>query len=66
MNNFDPEFEKLREKFEKGLISVFKLTQEEIERLTEYYKKEIESNERDIAETKNKIKHLKNKIDNLV
>lgn len=66
MITYDLEFEKLRESFEKGKILATDLSKEQMEKLTNYYKKEIETNKRDIAETDRKIKNLKKKIDDLV
>lgn len=66
MITYDPNFEKLRNDFEKGKILVDDLTSEQMEKLSKYYKKEIETNKIDIAITDKKIKNLKNKIDNLV
>lgn len=66
MTNYDSKFEKLRENYEKGIISENDLSLEEMEKLADYYKKEIEGNKREIEETKYKIKQLKKKIDNII
>lgn len=66
MITYNSDFEKLRLNFESGKITIEDLTKEEIEALSNYYKKEIETNKRDILATDKKIKNLKNKIDNLV
>lgn len=66
MDKYDPNFEKVKSDFEKGIISVVDLNEEYLERLTKYYKNEIEYNKKEIEITKNKIKSLKNKIDNIV
>lgn len=66
MITYDSNFEKLKKNFEEGKISIDNLTNEQMEKLSQYYKKEIESNKIDIAITDKKIKNLKNKIDNLV
>lgn len=63
---YDSDFEKLKLDFENGKIAIEKLTENQIEMLSNYYKKEIETNKRDILITNKKIKNLKNKIDNLV
>ena len=47
MNN--DEFEKLRLEYEKGKIAVKELSYEEINKLSEYYKDEIETNKREKA-----------------
>ncbi len=65
MITYDFEFEKLRDDFEKGKIAIEDLTQKQMEKLSNYYKKEIETNKRDIIETNRKIKNLKKKIDDL-
>lgn len=66
MITYNLEFEKLREDLEKGKILITDLTKEQMEELTDYYKKEIETNKMDIAITDRKIKNLKKKIDDLV
>ena len=66
MINYDSDFEKLRRDYENGKISEKDILEEDMKRLIEYYKKEIESNKNDISITNRKIKNLKNKIDNLV
>lgn len=66
MIKYDFEFEKMREDFENGKILLKDLTKEQMEKLTNYYKKEIESNKIDISITNGKIKNLKKKIDDLV
>lgn len=66
MITYNSNFEKLRLNFESGKITMEDLSKEEIEELSNYYKKEIETNKRDILATDKKIKNLKNKIDNLV
>lgn len=66
MINYDSDFEKLRRDYENGKISEKDILEEDMKRLIEYYKKEIESNKIDISITNRKIKNLKNKIDNLV
>lgn len=64
--NYDSNFEKRKADFEKGILSTCDLTQEEIEKLTLIYKTQIDSNRKEIAETKYKIKQIKKKIDNMV
>lgn len=66
MITYDANFEKLRNDYEKGKLVEKDLTEEEIKRLIEYYKKEIETSKIDISITDRKIKNLKNKIDNIV
>lgn len=66
LTNLDYNFEKMRKDYESGKIKQNNLTDEEKAKLIEYYKSEIESNEKEITETKNKIKAIKNKIDNMV
>lgn len=66
MINYDSKFEKLKSDFEKGIVSIYDLKPEEIEKLTEAYKSEIISNKKEIEITENKIKNMKNKIDNII
>lgn len=66
MINYDSNFEKKKRDFEKGIISIYDLDEEEIAKLTECYEKEIASNNMEIEMTKSKIKNLKKKIDSIV
>ena len=60
------EFESLRLEYEKGKIAVKELSYEQINKLSEYYKDEIEMNKREIEETKRKIEEMRKKIENIV
>lgn len=66
MINYDSNFEKLKMNYENGIITENDISEEEMKKLTEYYKKEIESNKIDISIINRKIRNLKQKIDNLV
>ena len=66
MINYDSSFEKLRNDYESGKITEQDLTEEEMKKLIEYYKKEIGTNKIDISIIDRKIKNLKHKIDNFV
>lgn len=66
MITYNSDFEKLRIDYERGKIAENDLTEEQMNNLIEYYKKEIETNKIDINIIDRKIKNLKNKIDNLV
>lgn len=66
LTNLDYNFEEMRKNYETGKIKQKNLTDKEKAKLIEYYKSEIKSNEKEIAETKIKIKSIKNKIDNMV
>lgn len=66
MNIYDSEFEKLRISFENGEIKEDKLSNDQMEKLTNYYKDEIESNKKEITIMDKKIKSLKDKIDSIV
>lgn len=60
------EFENLRLEYEKGKIAVKELSYEQINKLSEYYRDEIEMNKREIEETKRKIEEMRKKIENIV
>lgn len=62
----DNNLETIKEKFENGAIRITELTDEQINNLTDYYKNEIEQNKNDMKEITEKIKDLKNKIDNII
>ena len=64
MNN--DEFEKLRLEYEKGKIAVKELSYEEINKLSEYYRDEIEANKKEIEGTKRKIEEMRKKIESIV
>ena len=56
--------EELKEGLKAGTISYFSLNQEEIEKLTEVLKADIEADEEEIENIKNKIDEEKKKIEN--
>ena len=56
--------EELKEALKEGTISYFSLNQEEIEKLTEALKSDIEVDEKEIENIKNKIDEEKRKIEN--
>lgn len=66
INNYDPKFEKLKSDFEKGIVSIESLSDEEMKKLKEYYEKQVEINKINLENTKNKIRNLKKKIDDIV
>lgn len=62
----DNNLETIKEQFENGAIRITDLTEEQISSLTDYYKNEIEQNRSEMKEITEKIRDLKNKIDNIV
>lgn len=62
----DNNLETIKEQFENGAIRITDLTEEQISSLTDYYKNEIEQNRNEMKEITEKIKDLKNKIDNII
>lgn len=63
---FNENFEKLRADVERGYVSVCDLTAEQSKILMEYYRKEVQENQKDIENIRAKISDMKRKIDNLV
>lgn len=64
--NDKKDFDEIKRQYEKGILSVKDISNEDIEKLKLIYKTEIEDNKKAIEDTKSKITELKGKIDNMI